>query len=113
MNDTERRLAGIRHRLLHEQLLDPDEVLKDAKWLLARVETLERAEKWQRMDTAPKDGRTVLLMGGENTGRWICTGYWARVTRRWSVDTVAPLPSPTHWAPLPSDGSALDEKGGR
>ncbi len=57
---------------------------------------------WQSIESAPKDGRDILLAGGgTGSGQWRRVGYWARRVEVWSIDCVVPLSEPTHWMPLP------------
>jgi hypothetical protein len=81
---------------------------------------------WQPIDTAPKDGKWVLLAGGEcernedsdNKGR-VVTAQWTAEFRSYASDSIGTEPgrwqfawyddgfygeyeNPTHWQPLPS-----------
>lgn len=62
--------------------------------------------EWQPIETAPKDGTTVLLWDGiETTGYWkdytFSPGCWQlALTGAYAQD--ADLDNPTHWAPLPN-----------
>lgn len=70
--------------------------------------------KWQPIETAPKDGTTVLLYRPTalrwcvvDKGRWETQKYHSKPSPYWSSDqklpTVAEQRSwePTHWMPLP------------
>ena len=59
---------------------------------------------WQPIETAPKDGTYILLIGtqaGLPDKRWIApvTGHWS-TNRTWHCDSFN-LNNPTHWMPLP------------
>lgn len=77
---------------------------------------------WQPIETAPKDGRTILLCGGFTSGfasgfndtPAVRTGYWynGKRVQAW-YDTVlgrCPL-QPTHWMPLPDPPTTTAEEG--
>ena len=54
---------------------------------------------WQPIETAPKDGTSVLLTGGGlvRECRWdYCLGWSDPVYREWSFEAT-----PTDWMPLP------------
>lgn len=52
--------------------------------------------EWQPIETAPKDGRMILI----RQGQWLpCHARW--VHGRWSVVEYNGTHYPTHWAPLP------------
>jgi hypothetical protein len=63
----------------------------------------ERSEGWQPIDSAPKDGRFVLLFSAcraprfaQNVGKWRDThGEWYSLDMQVVID-------PTHWMPLPA-----------
>lgn len=63
--------------------------------------------QWQPIETAPRDGKTTILMGKWHDGEhyWIASGciegdqYWCDFTD----DDFPPFShqNPTHWAPIP------------
>jgi hypothetical protein len=69
--------------------------------------------QWQPMDTAPKDGRPILLlmpaMKGWLRGAW--RGSWSHIYQEWGIHTplelygkvitVRDLPCPEGWTELP------------
>lgn len=71
---------------------------------------MERDGKWQPIDSAPKDGRGVLMGQFDKFQRqyrvcyWTDSG-WAFYQRRLGDPAVVML-SPTHWMPLPSPPEA-------
>jgi len=90
-------------------------------------------DAWQPIDTAPKDGRTVLLGYLNSAGKWRTTrGQWMSeeyIAECWEEpDDVEPgwfetaeeaedMPNcwriePTHWQPLPAPPAALPQKAG-
>jgi len=67
------------------------------------VEVLDR-QRWIPIETAPKDGREILLarVGQNEVGKdlgiwWCCSGFWSD---KWT-DGIDSLANPTHWMPLP------------
>ena len=56
---------------------------------------------WQPIETAPKDGSSILLATPK--GR-IADGFWSPVYGVWSWPYV--MVEPTHWMPLPGRPSA-------
>jgi hypothetical protein len=70
---------------------------------LAASSPPERSEGWQPIDSAPKDGRFVLLFSAcraprfaQNVGKWRDThGEWYSLDMQVVID-------PTHWMPLPA-----------
>ncbi len=67
--------------------------------------------EWQPIETAPKDGRRIMLFYPPNGivfGRWNedewsqrPTPYWSNDTERISGTRYAKRHPPTHWQPLP------------
>ena len=56
--------------------------------------------EWQPIETAPKDGRDVLVANIDaNVGRHVFIDNWNRSENRWD-DTFAD-DTRTHWMPLP------------
>lgn len=59
--------------------------------------------QWESIETAPKDGRAILIWDGED----MTTAYWFGVGKRWSVCVngghciESDVLFPTHWAALP------------
>ena len=68
---------------------------------------------WQPIETAPKDGTSVLLVVGKRVeiGHYVDSetidyGVKVRETKCWALDgrfisIFGGLPEPTHWMPLP------------
>ena len=52
--------------------------------------------EWQPIDTAPKDGRNVLVFDGEPEPY---IAWWHLTNAEWRASDGAV--SPTHWHPLP------------
>lgn len=57
---------------------------------------------WLDIDTAPRDGRRILLWDGE----WASAGAWVGYdSMGWVMDcydfSKGEFPEPTHWMPLP------------
>lgn len=68
--------------------------------------------EWRPIETAPKDGRTILL--AMPVGDGLGVGYWMEEANEWVpaapiiVLTVF-MTQPTHWMPLPEPPEA-DER---
>ena len=68
---------------------------------------------WQPIETAPKDGTRVLLIGKNGANRWMrpFVGYWTP-RYAWSLDVydfesvLTNYHPPTHWMPLPPTPTA-------
>lgn len=62
-----------------------------------------RAPQWQPMETAPKDGRKILLLIDE--GRDIIQGYWNIAAECWKAKNQTGfayrIHFPGHWQPSP------------
>ncbi len=81
--------------------LADDQRLRDVYDLVVQIKTsLEHAEKWRDISTAPKDGNTILLYpstwGRVFEGRYV-KGVWRHVAN--ALELVDQYP--THWLPLP------------
>lgn len=100
-------------RLLERDPLDPRNIDKAVQFLLAHpadiAGALRDAERWQPIESAPMDGRAVILahMGGKPyIGKW-CHDTW--------VDERGLSRGPSHWRPLPApptQDSAMQQGGG-
>jgi hypothetical protein len=55
---------------------------------------------WQPIETAPKDGRDVLVCYAVRDGQRVVCGRWLRWQKRWITD-IGFVPA-THWMPLPA-----------
>lgn len=78
--------------------------------LAASPQEQTRGDGWQPMESAPKDGGTILLWCGDIDGsredrEFMTTGHWYEQWDGWTgwVDSYEgeDLPPPTHWMPLP------------
>ena len=71
------------------------------------------SEKWQPIETAPKDGARVLLCA---SGGAVWMGHWigrsgAHVINGWTRFNCVDIDwNPTHWMPLPSPPEAPNEQ---
>lgn len=72
--------------------------------------------EWQPIETAPKDGRSLLLGGGnicvgdDHKGMpvGVLQGEWSNAEKIWWVGTINGKSlhvKPTHWMPLPEPPS--------
>ena len=67
----------------------------------------EVGEGWQPIESAPKDGTSILIFCGFSiVGSWVTDG--ARVKNGWSDDKqgINPIFMATHWQPLPEPPKA-------
>ncbi|MGF6212396.1 hypothetical protein [Comamonas sp. 4034] len=62
--------------------------------LLAQIDE-HHSERWQPIETAPKDGTTILLLC---TSGGIADGCWDLRDESWNYAYI----DPTHWQPLPA-----------
>lgn len=68
---------------------------------------------WQPIETAPKDGTSVLLFGRPDDVEGISfnrpiplSGYWDQIDTAWCSTTatwLGPFIAATHWQPLPEN----------
>lgn len=60
------------------------------------------APKWNHIETAPKDGRAILLSLHSFAGKTeIQVGQWAGMCEKWAILNTDQFIEPTHWMPLP------------
>lgn len=67
---------------------------------------------WQPIETAPKDGRHVLLAVADDPPAYVCEAYfdpdggpeggWYMANTHWTDAYDGRLWNPTHWQPLPA-----------
>ena len=80
---------------------------------LSRVADMLAAMGWQGIETAPKDGKAVLLV----SGNWQTVGMWYVHRACWvsngpSYTSYSPDEQPTHWMPSPNRqrrGTTMDD----
>lgn len=96
--------------------IDPNDWTWPATWRDIEVESLyaspapqvpAQSEGWRPIDTAPKDGTSVLcfaqLDGGGNRTVILRWNREPKFGSRWMTDVLAFVPfTPTHWMPLPA-----------
>jgi len=56
---------------------------------------------WQPIETAPGDGRRMLLAGTAEGFSWLTIGSFDTARDAWVSDVNLRLREPTHWMPLP------------
>lgn len=93
---------------------EQDEKFSQQELFLLRAirERLAGVEGWQNIETAPKDGKPVLLIGfSENakipvTGFWNASAWYLDDGENCFVDDVyegsKTIRSPSHWMPMPA-----------
>ena len=93
--------SGIFAEAIHERC---GLLLRALKQREARVRELEAAQEWQPIETAPKDGTSVLISNGVSVGE----AHYEEYAEGWfwagghSTDAVDyKVWTPTHWRPLP------------
>lgn len=113
---TEPRPAGVRKHIIHlggGPYLDLAVVPLQSD-LLATVRALQQQQTWQLIESAPKDGRMLLLF----PARCWCdesdcgeVGYWDPDVQAWegAGGIAEDYTGPTHWMPLPGPPVALQE----
>ena len=76
--------------------------------------------KWQSMDTAPKNGRAILVWDGNEIEK-VAWENWSRESFGWVIahsereqktgpDTVITIDKPLAWLPLPEPPKEVKEK---
>jgi hypothetical protein len=72
----------------------------DYGWELLEA-AIAAALQWQPIETAPKDGTSILGWMGEMGGAEVI--WWSSDNSGWDRGDYAPggRPAPTHWAPIP------------
>jgi hypothetical protein len=69
------------------------------------MNNIKQIHEWRKIETAPKDGRVILLFENIDAG-CINTGYWSGGNNgEWQsngcIDDYLTFENPTHWLPLP------------
>ena len=55
---------------------------------------------WQPMETAPRDGTSILIW--DSSGKCMVFGHWYDEWNDWQNDqNLCEIPNPSHWMPLP------------
>lgn len=109
-------------------------LLKNASSLLNSHEESRRLKEeneelrkgWRPIETAPKDGTSVLLLGWPGQEHGVCVGYWephfdynewtqeSTDSSCWTYDDYDQDPiedwQPTHWMPLPAKPESAQQE---
>ena len=87
--------------------------------LVEAAEMLRQKSEWQPIETAPKDGSSILvaLKGGEvREAEWFVRWYNDPSKPGWMPanmdEEYGHYVEPTHWMPLPKPPQTVDETGG-
>lgn len=64
--------------------------------LLREAAEFIKQHSWQPIETAPKNGRTILLAASK-----VYAGYWSAADQSWK-DAYHYYRDPTRWMPLPA-----------
>jgi len=91
-------------RYMHKSIEDAAARYRETVCLAALEEAARVA--WQPIETAPKDGREILMAYGNGTGDVSppMVVAWCKKIRGWFIVGVEieVLTKPTHWMPLPA-----------
>lgn len=58
---------------------------------------------WRPIETAPKDGKKILVAYTYLDHQYVDTAWWDKVYRRWFHDFA--FGTKTHWTPMPEPPS--------
>jgi hypothetical protein len=105
MDDIKMRVAEFKRLKLHNQLAVISIIasyLIDDLW--QEIERLRFEREWRPIETAPKDGRSIICFAGEGSRavsqcRW---GYDGSSDRTGWLNCNGSLFGSTHWLPLPA-----------
>lgn len=73
---------------------------------------IAEAMRWQPIETAPKDGTSMLLCRWDDNEQDvlpIVSGFWSRLSEVWFAEMVGRNVTPTHWMPLPPPPEDMTE----
>lgn len=68
-------------------------------WLLEQLDELKKANEWQPIETAPKDGRFIQTWS--KVDGWTSRVFWSSNRGGCYCDHYMNIVFPTHWKPLP------------
>ena len=60
---------------------------------------------WQPIETAPRDGTSMLLCRWDSNDQDVLpvvSGFWSRLSEVWFAEMVGRNVTPTHWMALPA-----------
>lgn len=88
-----------------------------AEALIREVLARRKAEAWQPISSAPKDGTTVMVYVPDFekiTEAWFCeqTGLWPHSAAYSEEGEPCNVGQPTHWRPLPAPPTTPEAEGG-
>jgi hypothetical protein len=73
----------------------------DGPWMLTKAAAISawnrRADDWQPIETAPRDGTEVMLWDGY----WRVPMYWSSKAEEWTDGDIIIPSEYTYWRPLP------------
>ena len=91
---------------LTEKLAEGDRYARMAKRASKEADARLAKLTWQPIETAPQDGRNVLIFNEDG----IEIGWWSRATSEWCRhDMYLSTSQPTHWMELPEPLEQPDE----
>lgn len=106
------------HRIIAEDIADPESMVGDARTLLRRLQafaapTPAELDPWQPIETAPKDGSPFIGFTKTRFGRIIAIWSWQKESENKKPNpyfardgfygkTDDRANQPTHWMPLPA-----------
>jgi hypothetical protein len=71
----------------------------------------EQEAGWRPIETAPKDGTTVILYCAQPKVRYRLTvAKWVATWKAWQSQPGAWTVSPTHWMPLPAPPASQEQE---
>jgi len=86
-----------------------DELIAEVERLRAQLLAGATPEGWQPIETAPKDGTEVLLLGRWFSQARIVNGLWNSGDAMHMPHWMGGIHQPTHWMPLPAPPAPASE----
>jgi hypothetical protein len=90
----------------------PEQAFEDGRKIATKIEELEKASQWQPIETAPKDGSTIIVGLGRHRDFPVLIVFYNRLYEIWLHYGEAKLGlevNATHWMPLPKPPAISDK----